>query len=66
MLSEHDIYETFMEYYGIQSIDQCQGDYIGRQQAKEMTRDWLIERGHEHAQARTMVSKMFRNYRDKI
>lgn len=65
-MHEQDIYEAFMEFYGIQSIDQHQGEWLGRQQAKAMTGAWLRERGFEHRAASMMVYKMFKNNKEKI
>ena len=65
VLNEKDIYEIFMEFFGIQSIDQAQGEYLGNLQAKEMTRDWLMDRGFEHKAASSMVYKALRSFKEK-
>lgn len=64
MISELEIYETFMEFWGIQSIDQCQGEYTGKQQAKAFTKDWLIERGFEKKTASMAIYKAIKKYED--
>lgn len=62
MISEADIYERFKELEAIQIIDQMQGEYMGRLQAKGFTADWLRGRGFEHKRATNMVRRAIRKF----